>query len=56
MTPFDSKVLPGSQKMRTHVAMVFAWNEPTDIFLLHRVFAFVLPIPVLIRSVAVSLR
>ena len=33
MTSFDSKVLPGSQKMRTHVAMVFAWNELTDIFL-----------------------
>ena len=33
MTSFDSKVLPGSQKMRTHVTMVFAWSEPTDIFL-----------------------
>ena len=26
---FDSKVLLGSQKMRTHVTMVFAWSEPT---------------------------
>ena len=33
MTSFDSKVLLGSQKMRTHVTMVFAWSEPIDIFL-----------------------
>ena len=33
MTSFDSKVMLGSQKMRTHVTMVFAWSEPTDIFL-----------------------
>ena len=32
MTSSDSKVLLGSQKMRTHVTMVFAWSEPTDIF------------------------
>ena len=33
MTLLHSKVLPGSQKMRRHVTMVFAWSEPTDIFL-----------------------
>ena len=33
MTSFDSKVLLGFKKMRTHVTMVFAWSESTDIFL-----------------------
>ena len=27
------KVLLGLQKMRTHVTMVFAWSEPTDVTL-----------------------
>ena len=31
MTSFDSKVLLDSQKLRTHVTMVFAWSEPTGI-------------------------
>ena len=33
MMSFDSKVLLGSQKMRTHVTMVFVWSELTEILL-----------------------
>ena len=33
MTSFHSQVLLGSQKMRTHVTIVFAWSKLTVLFL-----------------------
>ena len=33
MTSFDSKILLGFQKMRTHGTMVFAWSDLTNILL-----------------------
>ena len=39
MTLFDSKALLGSQKMQTHVTMVFALIERTDISLYYGITA-----------------